>query len=654
MSFTAEDARERLRRAEALSERQRQETPEERIARVEYALRHDDVYYVENVLKIVNKDAETVPVRCKQAQKRLIAVKAKQESLGLPVRIITVKARQEGISTIVQGLGIKRLTQRENHRMLVVAHDKKTAAQIFDIGETMYSKIPDEVVGDLVLKPPVGGGSKGQEIIFGQPNRTARLGGDRGLNSKYLVDTANEYDAGRGFTFHTLHLSEYAFWQDALRKGKAILSSVPDRPGTMIVIESTAQGYNAFRRRWVAAVSGHGGYAALFIAWFEDPEYVLPFANPEDREAFIAQIGTGEYGEAEPELLDLGVTLEQLHWRRRAIEDKSEGDLRSFWQEYPASWQEAFLATGRNVFNSSAVAKVVGRTETTEKESVRGALVEQDWTKNRYMGREIEIPANPLWVPAANVDALGRQLWQVWEWPEQGFTSADPEEARPPGQYVVSVDSASGKETASEGSDYFAVQVIDHRTKAQVAQYHARGVDADIVAREAFLACLFYSVQIDLPDGTKRLWRPWLVVETTGGYGVSIATKTHKVWRYPKLYFRKPLAQKGEHEEDRLGWSTDVATKPLIVDHAKELLRAGQDGIRSKLLAGEMQTYVKDPKTGKMGAEEDYFDDLLECWMVGQYVADQKPLQKVPTGPRRNLGRAPVMNVRPQTIQRRR
>jgi hypothetical protein len=629
------------------------QTQEARVAKAAHLLRTDDLYYCENVVQLVNKDAETVPMTCKQAQRRLIAVKARLEALGLPVRIITVKARQEGISTGVQALGIKRLTQRENHRMLVVAHDKKTAAQIFEIGETMYAKLPDEVIGDLVLKPPVAGGAKGQEIIFGQPNRAARLTGDRGLNSKYLVDTANEYDAGRGFTFHTLHLSEYAFWKDAEKKGKAILSSVPDRPGTMIVIESTANGYNAFRRRWVAAVSGKGGYVALFIAWYEDPEYVLPFANLEDREAFIAQIGTGEYGEAEPELLNLGVSLEQLHWRRQAIEDKSEGDLRAFWQEYPANWEEAFLATGRQVFAPVSVSKVIARTEATEKESARGALVEQDWEKSAYMGREIEVPRKPIWVPSAQVGPLGRQLWQVWDPPDRGLASADPAEARTPGQYVVNVDSASGRETASEGSDYFAIQVVDHRTKAQVAQWHARGIDADIVAREAFLACQFYTVEIELPDGTKRLWRPWLGVETTGGYGVSIATKIYKVWRYPMLYFRKPMAQKGDHEEDRLGWSTDVATKPLIVDHAKELLRAGQDGIRSKTLAGEMQTYVKDPKTGKMGAEEDYFDDLLECWMIAQFIAQEKPLRRVPTSSQRRLHRAPTMNVRPQNLRRR-
>jgi hypothetical protein len=629
-------------------------SPEEKVAWARRELEVNDLFYCENALRIVDKDGITVPFRAKQAQKRLFALKARQEAEGRPVRIITVKARQEGISTATQGLLVKRITQRENHRALVVAHDKKTAAQLFEIGEGMYSSLPDEAVGGLALKPPVAGGRKGAELVLGQPNRMARFSGDRGLNSKYVVDTANEYDTGRGWTFQSLHCSEYAFWQDAERKGKAILNTVPDRPGTLIVIESTANGYNAFRRRWVNAVSGHGGYAALFIAWFEDPEYVLAFANPEERERFVqSELGVGEHGEAETELMSLGVSLEQLHWRRWAINDKAEGDLRAFWQEYPANWEEAFLATGRQVFKPLLVSKIIARTEETELDSVKGALIEQGFSKGRYMGREVDIPAAPKWVEdPAVLGVHGRQPWQVWEWPDQGLWE-DSSLVRPPGQYIVSVDSASGKETASEGSDYFAVQVINHRTKAQVAQYHARGVDADIVAREAFLACLFWSVEFTLPDGRRRHWKPWLVVETTGGYGVSIATKTHRVWRYPKLFFRKPIAQKGEREEGRLGWSTDVATKPLIVDHAAELVRAGQDGIRSKLLAGEMQTYVKDPKTGKMGAEEDYFDDLLECWMVGQFVAAEKPLQTVPTGPRRTIG-APVMQVRPQSFGGRR
>ena len=107
-------------------------------------------------------------------------------------------------------------------------------------------------------------------------------------------------------------MSEFAFWQNPEKKSKALFNAIPDTPNTMIVIESTANGFNLFRKLWINAVTGKSTYAALFIAWFEDPQYSQPFANPEERDEFIATIGKHDYGEAEPELVALGVAPEQL------------------------------------------------------------------------------------------------------------------------------------------------------------------------------------------------------------------------------------------------------------------------------------------------------------------------------------------------------
>ncbi len=625
-------------------------TQEAKLAEARRRLEDDDAFYFENCLHIVDQNEQLVRLRLKPAQRRLLAIKARQEAEGKPVRIIVDKARKEGISTAVQGLMIKRLTQRRNHKALVIAHDSKTSGEIFAMGETMYSQLPTENIAGLEIKPSVVASRKGQEIRLGEPSRARRLGGEMGLNSSYLVDTANEYQGGRGFTYHSLHMSELAWYQAPEKKLRALLNAVPDTPGTMIVVESTPNGYNLFRRMWVAAVSGRSEYFALFIAWYEDPDYQRAFADPDERVRFIQTIGHGDWGEDEPALVALGVTPEQLHWRRWAIENKCQGDLRTFWQEYPANWEEGFLATGRQVFASVLVSKVLAATETSELLSERGSIEPQEWEKVAYMGHPLDIPAKPLWTPEVERTKRGvaARLWQRWEAPDPGLEAADPAAARPPGQYVIFVDSASGKETASEGSDYFAVQVINHYTLAQVAQWHERDVDADEVCRQVYLAALLYST---LAGG--RLWRPWIGVEVTGGYGVSIATTLWRVFKYPMLYFRRPAELKGEKQERRLGWSTDGKTKPLIVDHAKGLLSSGRHGIRSKALAGEMQTFVRDDK-GKMGAEEDYFDDLLDAWMGAQYIASEKPLRRAPSkeasAPRSKL-RAPTMNVRPHTLR---
>lgn len=631
-------------------------TQQEKLEVARLRLEYDDAFYLERCIKIVDQNENEVPLRLKQAQRRLIAIKAAQERAGMPVRIIVLKARKEGISTAVQGLTLKRTSQRRNHRSQVIAHDADTSEEIFGIGEFMYEHLPDESIAGLRLKPPVASQSTGQEIVFGEPSRAIRRAtGDRGLNSSYKVDTANQYEKGRGKTPHTLHMSEFAFWQNPEKKSKALFNAIPDTPNTMVVIESTANGFNLFRKLWINAVSGKSTYAPLFIAWYEDPQYSQPFADPDEREEFITTIGKHDYGEAEPELVARGVTPEQLKWRRWAIVNKSNGDIRDFMQEYPATWEEAFLATGRQVFAPLLVSRIIERTESTDAQAEEGAIQAQRFDKGSYMGREIEVPANPLWVPAEAARGTGTPLWRRWEAPDPGLLHADPAQARPPGQYVIELDAASGVETSSEGSDYFAIQVINHRTRAQVARWRARGIEPDVATQQLYLAALLYSVTIELPDGSTRVWRPWVAIETTGGYGLSAANKLWRVWKYPNLYFRRPAEQKGEKQEKRLGWSTDTKTKPLIVDNALELVGKGIDGIRDRETAAEMQTYVRDKDTGKMGAEEDYFDDLLESWMIAQVVANEKPLRRRPEPGRAGFAGVgsrvgpPTMRVRPRT-----
>lgn len=621
---------------------------EEKLEVARLRLEYDDIFYAEKCLQIVNQDAQKVPLVLKQAQRRLVYKKWRQEREGKPVRIIVLKARKEGISTMVQGLIMKRITQLANHRAQVIAHDNDTGEAIFEMGETMYSNLPDETIAGLHLKPPTERASAGQEIMLGQPSRQERLRGNVGLRSSFKVDTARNYESGRGLTPFTLHCSEFAFWENPEKKSKALFNSIPDTPATMVVIESTANGYNLFRKLWIAAERGDSAYAPLFIAWYEDPQYWIPFAHQDERDEFITTIGKGPYGEAEPDLVAIGVQPEQLKWRRWAIINKANGDLRAFWQEYPATPQEAFLASGRQVFASVLVSQVLGETATTDAEAEEGIIKPQRYDKGTYMGREIEVPADPLWLPASAAQGVGTPLWRRWEKPDPGERHADPEQSRPPGQYVIELDAASGVETASEGSDYFAIQVINHRTLEQVARWHAREIDPNIATQQLYLAALLYSVEVEFPDGTKRLWRPWVAIETTGGFGQSAATTLWKIWKYPMLYFRAPAERKSQKQQDRLGWSTDTATKPLLVDHAQDLLRLGKTGIKDHATAAEMQTYVRDKDTGKMGAEEDYFDDLLESWMIAQYVAREKPLRRNPwTRPSRSTPRGMATGMAP-------
>ncbi len=66
----------------------------------------------------------------------------------------------------------------------------------------------------------------------------------------------------------------------------------------------------------------------------------------------------GETREWLPELAErakYSLTLEQLYWRRWAIDSKCEGSADLFRQEYPGCPEEAFLGSGRPRFSHEAL-----------------------------------------------------------------------------------------------------------------------------------------------------------------------------------------------------------------------------------------------------------------------------------------------------------
>lgn len=595
-------------------------------AEIEHRLRTDYPYYAEHCLKIIDQRARTVALRFKRAQKIVDATLEAQAAEGKPMRAIVLKARKLGVSTAVVGKATHRYTQHPNHKALIVAHDLKTSKEIFGMAQLMYDLLPDEQIGGLTLKPGIVSSRRGQEIALGQESRVERRKGNIGLNSSLLVDTAGEVQAGRGFTYFTLLLSEVAFWPDE-QKMTALLNAVPDEPETLIVVESTANGYNFFRRMWKQAEEGISDYAPIFFPWFDEPEYRRPFTSFEHREEFRAGLGGGEFGEDEPELLAMleGLSakeperpdpLEQLHWRRWAIINRTAGDLRTFQQEYPSTPDEAFLATGRTVFSISLVSRVIERAEKLSAQ--QGKLEGADYEERQIKGHTYRIPKRAIWLPREEVDIapVSYPWWHRWEEPfygnhksTPGFRPMDP--IVPPGQYIVANDPASGEENTLGERAFMAIQVIDHRSRKQVARYRSR-LDPDEVTLQLYLVGRYYN-------------DAWIMVEKTGGYGLSIINALWSIYRYPKIFARRAADVRNEHMQDRLGWDTTAVTKPWLIDHMKELLRTGTDGIRDPLTAGEFVTLVRDER-GRVGPESEAFADLAMAYMIGQHGAQQIPV----------------------------
>ena len=379
--------------------------------------------YIESCLKIKTKSGTVVPFRLNDAQRKLYAVAKRQQDAGKPVRLIILKARQLGFSTLTEGLIFHACATRKNVNALIVAHREDATANLFRMSKLFYDELPAPV-------KPMLRASNAQELVFENPSKLRSEREERpGLRSRIRCATAGGRGIGRSDTLQCVHLSEYAFWPDGA-DGKAstlagILQAVPSLPGTMVVIESTANGFEDFKERWDAAVAGENDFEPVFFAWFENPDYSMPVVP-----------GT-EWTPEERELRDAyRLTDEQLQWRRWCIANNCGGSLDMFRQEYPASPGEAFLHSGTGVFDNE---QIVLRLERLTEPAGRGEFTDGEWT-------ESETGAITL-----------------YELPEEGVP------------YVL------GGDTAGEGSDYFTAIVIDNVTGRIVAKLRQKYSEPEYV-----------------------------------------------------------------------------------------------------------------------------------------------------------------------------
>ena len=385
--------------------------------------------YIEAFIKIRDKKADIVPLKINKPQQKLYDLIKEQKQKGEPVRIVILKARQMGFSTLTEAIIFKETATKFNVRSGVITHKEEATTNLFNMFKLMYEQLPIEM-------KPAKKNSNAKEFIFDN-----KLG--TGLKSKVKCMTAGGDGVGRSDTFNNLHISEYAFWRgDKKDTLIGLLQAVPDLPNTMIIIESTANGYEDFKNLWDKAVKGESSYRPLFVAWYELEEYQRPYTGFE----------LNEYEEKIKQLYNL--TNEQLEWRRWCIANNFNGDIELFKQEYPANPQEAFISTGSCVFDKEQVIEQIQRT----KEPLMTGFFEYEETERGL--------SHIKWVP----DKKGHI--RIYKKPSVS-------------QYCI------GGDTAGEGSDSFTGQVLDVRTGEQVATLKHQ-FDSDLYARQMYCLGKYY------------------------------------------------------------------------------------------------------------------------------------------------------------------
>lgn len=272
-------------------------------------------------LSIASKRHGVIPLTPNNAQRRILREVGRAYDERRPARLIILKSRQVGISTVSEAILFAWAIRFASTNCVVAAHDLESSMMLFQMTRMFYESFEYR---DLF------------PTRFASQNRLMFKTNRSGI---YVV-TASRKSAGRGRTIHALHASEMALYGHPEETWLSFRQAVPDTPGSIIIIESTAAGMgNLFEQTWNEAKAGNNEYVPLFFPWFKHHEYIPCFGETcRDATCITCQQwgkGVRPRNSAEQDLAKLGCKPPQLAWRRWAVENRCFGSTDLFQQEFP-------------------------------------------------------------------------------------------------------------------------------------------------------------------------------------------------------------------------------------------------------------------------------------------------------------------------------
>lgn len=465
------------------------------------------------------------------AQRPFLGEIEKQYNAGKPVRIIVLKARQLGISTAMEGVLFWWSFLHKGTNGLVIAHENDASQYLFEITKRYWDYWP-------------------WKDLYTPKHSTQRRLTWNETGSSIRVATAKNVQSGRGRTLHAVHASECAFYADPQALMAGLRQTIPNKHGTIIVLESTANGVgNWFYDEWHRAEAGQSDFAPLFFPWFKHPEY-----------AMLTSISTDiELDAEEKQLLRIGASYENIEFRRWAIRNLCSGDGDIFHQEYPSTPEEAFITTGNSVFPLTALDKCydpqVGH---------NGYLIEEDGPGSPIRWHADPSGKSPLTIFKAPVKTDIR--------PDRYFIAADP-------SMTVTGDPA-------------CIQVLNRATMEQVAVWHGQ-IDPINFAREIMLVGRYYH-------------NAELCPEVEGGGQATIALILTS--GYPNIWQHRWADKSPGKVSISYGWATNYSRKQWCIGELKSLLADRTILIHDKRTYQQMRHYVVQ-NNGEWGPSDSKLHD---------------------------------------------
>jgi hypothetical protein len=485
------------------------------------------------------------------------------------VRKILLKGRQQGGSTYCGARFYKKVTELIGFAAFILSHESKTTGKLYEMVQRYHDKCPE------VIKPVKGKDS-------GKGGMTFPV-----IDGSYELGTARNAETGRGFTAQLFHGSEVAFWPFAEEILAGVMQAVPNEDGSEIILESTANGVGGTFYEYVMnALQGKGEFEIIFVPWYWQEEYQDKVVSTFIRTDSELELVDAVEKHCDGAKYNHSLTDTQLQWRRKKV---VELGIDKFHQEYPSNIEEAFLFSGRPVFDMNGMIATLRlcrepvawyRVAFGTKELIKLTDLEVEKLKRDDKGVTFEAAANLIQVFAEPVDTQ---------------------------QYSISADVAEGL----ENGDYSSIDALD-TLGAQVLHYHGH-LDTDLFGQLINIIGHHYC-------------KAFVGVERNN-HGHAVLQRL-KDLLYPNLYFQEELDKDGEKENGKVGWLTTSASKPFIIDNLASLIRQESSGILCRHTIEQCFTYVIDEK-GKTNARSGCYDDNVMSFAICHEMLRRMPRRKV-------------------------
>lgn len=485
----------------------------------------DPKFFIERLLFIIDKQRRQIPFKFNPPQEIYYANRTNND--------LILKSRKEGFSSLIEAMFLHACIYGKNENCVTMAHTWDDTVIHMD-----RVKFYLETMGLKDVRMSIELDKENQRELFFPKT-----------NSRYWIGTAGSAGFGRGRDITRLHLSEVAHYAD-----QGVLTGVMEAcvPNAYKVLETTANGVGeAFYNLWMGAEDplNNSPWKQHFFSWFQDPTNRL-----EPPETYV-KLSTAEERMQKQYNLDIG----QVLWYRQKRSEMA--DKEKMPQEHPSSAQEAFLRSGRPVFNLDKIAE--------KKSLVVHAPHIGDLIDN---SAKIELSRNP------------EGFMRIWKMPRLGRS------------YLVAADVSEGV----QGGDWSVAQVVDRSSWEQVATWRGRVSPGDF-GRILCSIGTFYNNAVLVPELNNH---GWAVVEAILAEKYKHLLKTTEMW---------------PQDQEKHGFPTNEKTRAFIITALRHAIDNDTVYINDIITLKELETFIQNEKTGKLEAQAGCHDDCVMSLGIAIY-----------------------------------